>query len=238
MKISITTRTVSNSESSRKGFASIVFGDHFVIDKVAIVEGKNGLFLSMPTYKSNSVDENDNPLFYPHCNPITKEFNESLTKWVIRAYETGQALVVNERDATLPYSVQVIPVETSGKKRACVHIYFEESFVVHACVMEGKDGKLFVSMPSYGETRGGSKKYFDYCHPITAMFREQQYDEILKIYEAGGNAPVKSGKPASQTSTTVQPVRPVSGNATASKPVPMSASGFVNATEEEVPYMV
>lgn len=54
--------------------------------------------------------------------------------------------------------------------------------------MEGKDGELFVSMPSYKTNRKdkeGKDIYNSICNPITADFRSKLNDAILKSFNEG-----------------------------------------------------
>jgi DNA-binding cell septation regulator SpoVG len=54
--------------------------------------------------------------------------------------------------------------------------------------MEGKDGALFVSMPSMktgGKDPDGNAGYKEICNPITKEFREQMNQAILASYEKG-----------------------------------------------------
>ena len=78
MLISVKTNKLENSENGVKGLATVTFGDAFKVQSISIVEGKNGLFVSMPSYKSKQVDENGDPVYKDICNPITKDFRDQL----------------------------------------------------------------------------------------------------------------------------------------------------------------
>ena len=50
----------------------------------------------------------------------------------------------------------------------------------------GRDGKLFVAMPSYKTKQtdeNGKAIYKDLCYPVTREFREQLFGDILEVYE-------------------------------------------------------
>lgn len=56
--------------------------------------------------------------------------------------------------------------------------------ITNVAVVEGKEGRLFVSMPSFkGHDADGQTIYKDVCNPITRQFREELYGEILTLYE-------------------------------------------------------
>lgn len=64
--------------------------------------------------------------------------------------------------------------------RALVTIVFEDCFVVRNIkVIEGRDEKLFVAMPSRRQPDGN---YIDIAHPITREFRRKMENTILDAY--------------------------------------------------------
>ena len=65
--------------------------------------------------------------------------------------------------------------------KAGISVTFDECFVVHGIkVIEGKDGKIFVSMP---QTKTGDG-YKDICHPLKTDFRNYIVGEVMKAYNA------------------------------------------------------
>jgi stage V sporulation protein G len=64
--------------------------------------------------------------------------------------------------------------------RALVTVVFEDCFVVRNIkVIEGRDNKLFVAMPSRRMPDG---RYGDIAHPITRAFRHQMETTIIGAY--------------------------------------------------------
>ncbi len=63
-----------------KANASVNVNGAIAIRGVKVIEGSNGLFVSMPSYKSGDS-------FKDICFPITTECREKLTKAVLEAYE-------------------------------------------------------------------------------------------------------------------------------------------------------
>ena len=64
--------------------------------------------------------------------------------------------------------------------RALVTIVFDDCFVVRNIkVIEGRDQKLFVAMPSRRQADG---TYVDIAHPITREFRRQMETTILNAF--------------------------------------------------------
>lgn len=63
-----------------KAVATITFDECFVIHELRLIEGKNGLFVAMPS-KKNAQDE-----FRDVCHPITKDLRQIIEEAVISAY--------------------------------------------------------------------------------------------------------------------------------------------------------
>lgn len=72
---------LSKKDSNLKAFASITIDDAVCITGIRIVEGKNGVFMSMPQSKDNEGEYHDIAF------PITKEAREELEATVLDAYE-------------------------------------------------------------------------------------------------------------------------------------------------------
>ncbi len=74
---------------------------------------------------------------------------------------------------------------TETKVKAFAAVTLGGSFkITNVAVVEGKEGRLFVSMPSFkGHDADGQAVYKEICNPITRQFREELYGEILGLYE-------------------------------------------------------
>lgn len=70
-----------NGESKIKAFVDLVIGDSLLIKGVRIVDGKKGLFVSMPQEKGK-----DNH-WYDVVQPIKKEVRVEISNLVINAYK-------------------------------------------------------------------------------------------------------------------------------------------------------
>ncbi len=193
MKYSIKVNEVKGNDSNVRGFATVVFGDSFKITNIAILENteKQQLFVSMPRYKSNERDENNNPVYKDICNPITKEFREELYGQILDAYENiknQEKMIGTEEPMEEPaFSVNVTPFEReNGNVKGLARIYFDDCFIVNnVTLLQGKD-RVFVAMPSYKTKQvddNNKPVYQDVCYPVTKEFREKLYDEIINTYE-------------------------------------------------------
>ena len=192
MEVSIRVNEVKNKDNI-KGFATVVFGDAFKITNIAILENKEtgNLFVSMPRYRSNELDENGGHVYKDVCNPITAEFREELYSGIITAYEnianTENEQKKNEKSEMPSFKVSVVPFVKEGSNiRGLARVYFDDCFVVsNINILQGKE-KVFVAMPSYKTKQvdeNGKSIYQDICYPVTKEFREKLYGDIEKAYE-------------------------------------------------------
>lgn len=78
-------------KGATKGFALAEFGEkaEFKVNDISVLEGKNGLFVAMPSYKKNNGE------YATICNPMTKEFGDELSEKVLEQYEKKQTKDIN-----------------------------------------------------------------------------------------------------------------------------------------------
>lgn len=79
--------------------------------------------------------------------------------------------------------------ENDGRVKGLATLSFGRDIRVRSItIMEGKDGSLFVSMPSMKtgkKDREGNSEYSEICNPITRDFRNRMNEAILKSFEKG-----------------------------------------------------
>jgi len=73
-------RKVEN-KNRLKAVATITFNDCFVVHELRLIEGKNGLFVAMPS-KKNFRDE-----YRDLCHPITQELRQTIEEVIINDSE-------------------------------------------------------------------------------------------------------------------------------------------------------
>jgi len=73
-------KVVPRSGDSLKAFASIIIDDAFIVKNIKIIEGKNGLFISMPSLK------NKNGEFRDIAHPINTETRNEIEKMIFDKY--------------------------------------------------------------------------------------------------------------------------------------------------------
>jgi stage V sporulation protein G len=70
-----------NGENRLKAIAAITIDDCFVVHELRIIDGKDGLFVAMPSRKMPNGE------FKDVAHPINQETRSSIEKLVIEAYE-------------------------------------------------------------------------------------------------------------------------------------------------------
>lgn len=89
-KFSVTVTPYERQGSNIKGLARIYFDDCFIVNNVNILQGKENLFVAMPSYKTKQVDENGKAVYQDVCYPVTKDFREKLYETIINEYEKAK----------------------------------------------------------------------------------------------------------------------------------------------------
>ena len=93
MKVSIKANKLEASSNNVRGICTVTFGDSFAVRNISIVESrKGGTFVSMPSFKTKTVDEEGNPIFKDIAFPVTKEFREELFAKIKESYESREAV--------------------------------------------------------------------------------------------------------------------------------------------------
>lgn len=77
-----------NQEGKMKAIVSITLDNEFVIHDIKVIDGENGLFIAMPSRKTNTGE------FRDIAHPINSSARETLQKAILSKYE--QALLEEE----------------------------------------------------------------------------------------------------------------------------------------------
>jgi stage V sporulation protein G len=72
---------LSTKDGSTKAYASVTFDEAFVVRDIRIVDGKNGLFVSMPARRRKNGE------FQDICHPINTETRELIQNAILDKYK-------------------------------------------------------------------------------------------------------------------------------------------------------
>lgn len=85
-KFSVTVTPYTKGNSNIRGLARIYFEDSFIVNNVNLLQGKEKVFIAMPSYKTKQVDEQGRAVYQDVCYPVTKEFREQLYGEIEKVY--------------------------------------------------------------------------------------------------------------------------------------------------------
>ena len=100
MKIDVRINSLTPGEGNVKAIASANLDDCFAVKNIRVVEGKNGLFVSMPSYKGADGEYHD------LCFPTTSEFRKQLNSTVADAYKQAIVQIQEQANANFTQSEQ------------------------------------------------------------------------------------------------------------------------------------
>lgn len=81
MKITDVRVKIVESDSRLRAIASITFNDAFVVHDIRVIEGENGIFVAMPSKKTQSG------AFRDIAHPINAEARQQIEQAIISQYE-------------------------------------------------------------------------------------------------------------------------------------------------------
>ena len=81
MEIDVKITRLGAPDSNVKAYVSATIGNCFAVRGMKLVEGKNGLFLSMPNYQKKDGSYTD------VCFPTTAEFRQQFNNAAVAAYQ-------------------------------------------------------------------------------------------------------------------------------------------------------
>lgn len=89
-QFSVTVTPYEREGSNIRGLARIYFEDCFIVNNVNILQGKEKVFVSMPSYRTKQKDENSRDIYQDICYPVTKDFRAKLYGEIEKAYEEAK----------------------------------------------------------------------------------------------------------------------------------------------------
>ena len=117
MYISVKAFENADPDSAVKAHVNMTIDNAFVVKNLAVVQGKNGLFVNMPHHKSNEVGEDGKAVYKDDAFPLTKGLRDKISEAAIQSYERGGEEVTLEYDSVQKEQTKANP-EKSGKEGA------------------------------------------------------------------------------------------------------------------------
>ena len=79
-------------EGKLRAYVTVTFDDCFVVHNVKIIEGKNGLFIAMPSRKTANGEYKD------VAHPISPDFRSELQNKILEEYNAGHVETGSSED--------------------------------------------------------------------------------------------------------------------------------------------
>ena len=118
LRFTVKVTPMKREDSSLRGLGRIFLEDNFVISNVKMVEGKNGMFISMPDYRTEKYKDGK-PVYREIAFPVTKEFREQLFGAFVQEYavsKDAQAKGTQGKDAKSMDAPEIDAPEVEKKK--------------------------------------------------------------------------------------------------------------------------
>lgn len=77
-----------DNNSTRKAEVRVYVADCFVINHISVLDGKKGIFVSMPSYKTTRTNAWGKASYRNYCYPVTKEFREELFSLILNDFKS------------------------------------------------------------------------------------------------------------------------------------------------------
>jgi len=100
------------NEEKLKAYVSIVFDGCFLVSDLKIIQGPNGLFISMPSKRKKNGE------FKDVAHPLNRETREMLEKHILAEYERAKAAAPAAPAPVAEAPPQAEPAETATSEKA------------------------------------------------------------------------------------------------------------------------
>jgi len=117
MNISVKSFENQDPDSAVKANVNMTIDNAFVVKNLAVVQGKNGLFVNMPHHKSTEVGEDGKAIYKDDAFPLSKDLRDKIRDAAVESYEKGGEEVAFEYEAGQRAQNKTNP-EKSGKEDA------------------------------------------------------------------------------------------------------------------------
>lgn len=96
LTFSVRVKPYQNLEHLR-ATATLTFGGSLVVKNIRVMEGKNGLYVQMPSYKTKELDENQKPVYKDYAHPVTAGFRTVLYDAILQEYKRSMERTIDLR---------------------------------------------------------------------------------------------------------------------------------------------
>lgn len=178
-----------------KALANVVINGEIAVNGIKVVEGKDGLFTSMPRKQIGNE-------YVDAAHTTTTEAYNQLNEAVVSNYDklalSGEKTIKNDlgldktKPVTSEFTVSLHAVSGSSSVVAAGQVKIDDCFVIKDIkVIKPADKPEFASMPSYQNQNG---KYVDIANPITTAMHDKLNEAVIDKYKALENVQYRGVK--------------------------------------------
>ncbi|MFD3155532.1 septation regulator SpoVG [Haloimpatiens sp. FM7330] len=88
------------AEGKMKAIVSVTFDNEFVVHDIKVIEGKNGLFIAMPSRKTPDGE------FKDIAHPINTDTRQKIQKAILDQYEKAKSEEINKVENNIENNVE------------------------------------------------------------------------------------------------------------------------------------
>jgi len=186
-KLDVRVYPIDEPQGNTRAFASVAIDDLIAIRGVRVVEGENGLFVSMPQMYNTKTNEYNDTAF-----PLTAELREGITSTVLDEYEVTSALDPEQRGYPDPEKAPDIDIsdvkldvrvsmlnDPKGDTKAFASISVNDKVAIRNIRVVEDEYSTSVVMP---QSKDGRKSR-DTAFPINGDLRKEINAKILDDYK-------------------------------------------------------
>ena len=219
MDITVKTNPLKEKNGATIAISNIEIGNQLKVRNVTVKEGKNGRFVSMPSYATGKVDEQGQTIYNEVFNPITAQGREKLFSAVLESLDTGKEITIKDDIERKGKDITARMVPLNDGKAGAVgvgRLYINEDYVVNNIVVrQSEKSGEFVTFPSYKTNEvdeQGNTIYRDFVYPKDKESREVISNLVMEAFreskEIAKTDPVKDGPSLSDKSEVLKDEKP------------------------------
>ena len=104
-------RKVDKEDTKLRAVASVTIDDSFVIHDIKVIEGTDGLFIAMPSKKSNDGEYRD------IAHPISQAARENIQRLILEGYEKELAKLISTIEKKMKKAAADLNFEAAAELR-------------------------------------------------------------------------------------------------------------------------
>lgn len=159
-------------KESLKGMCDAVINNVLVIHNIRLLEGNNGLFISMPNSKGR--DDKYRDIVFP----ITKEARDQLNNKILEEYSRLTQMEKGIQGKDISVKCNLLNQDYAIKAYASLQVA-DSIAITGLKVLEGKNG-CYVNMPEYKDREGN---YHPVANAIDSDFAKLINNKVLEEYK-------------------------------------------------------